>query len=195
MADIAAAPWRFDGLRLDTPRLLLRPLGDDDAPALLAIFSDPRVTQYWSTPPWTDVAQALAMVARDRDEMARGESLRLGLQRRSDGLLLGHCSLFRFNSQCRRAELGYGQGADSWGQGYMHEALSALLEHAFDTLDLNRIEADIDPRNAASQRTLERLGFTREGFLRERWIVAGEVSDTALYGLLQREWRARPVQE
>ena len=50
------------------------------------------------------------------------------------------------------------------------------------------MEADIDPRNHASARSLERLGFTREGLLRERWIVKGEVSDTALYGLLQREW-------
>ena len=71
----------------------------------------------------------------------------------------------------------------------MHEALQALLQHAFDRLDLNRLEADIDPRNLASARTLERLGFQKEGYLRERWIVNDEVSDTALYGLLRREWR------
>jgi len=71
----------------------------------------------------------------------------------------------------------------------MHEALQALLDFGFGELDLNRIEADIDPRNSASARTLERLGFTKEGYLRERWIVGEEVSDTALYGLLRREWR------
>jgi RimJ/RimL family protein N-acetyltransferase len=74
----------------------------------------------------------------------------------------------------------------------MHEALLALLDFGFGELDLNRIEADIDPRNSTSARTLERLGFTREGYLRERWIVGDEVSDTALYGLLRREWRSRP---
>lgn len=74
----------------------------------------------------------------------------------------------------------------------MHEALQALLEFGFGELDLNRIEADIDPRNSASARTLERLGFTKEGYLRERWIVGDEVSDTAIYGLLRREWRVRP---
>ena len=72
----------------------------------------------------------------------------------------------------------------------MHEALRALLDFGFGELDLNRIEADIDPRNGASARTLERLGFTKEGYLRERWIVGDEVSDTALYGLLRREWRS-----
>ena len=71
----------------------------------------------------------------------------------------------------------------------MHQALQALLRYAFQTLDLNRLEADIDPRNVASSRTLERLGFQKEGHLRERWIVNDEISDTWLYGLLRREWQ------
>ena len=73
----------------------------------------------------------------------------------------------------------------------MHQALQALLQYAFETLNLNRLEADIDPRNQASARTLERLGFQKEGHLRERWIVNDEISDTDLYGLLRREWQAR----
>ncbi len=77
----------------------------------------------------------------------------------------------------------------AWGQGYMNEALSGLIDYAFAELNLNRIEADIDPRNESSRRVLERLKFVREGYLRERWIVGEEVSDTALYGLLQREWK------
>jgi RimJ/RimL family protein N-acetyltransferase len=71
----------------------------------------------------------------------------------------------------------------------MAEALPALVAHAFGALDLNRLEADIDPRNTASARVLERLGFRREGLLRERWIVNGEKSDSAIYGLLRAEWR------
>jgi len=56
-------------------------------------------------------------------------------------------------------------------------------------LRLNRIEADIDPRNVASAGLLERLGFVREGVLRERWIVGDEASDSALYGLLASDRR------
>ena len=74
----------------------------------------------------------------------------------------------------------------------MNEALHSLLDYGFGQLNLNRVEADIDPRNEASAKTLERLGFVKEGYLRERWIVGNEVSDTVLYGLLQREWRNRP---
>jgi RimJ/RimL family protein N-acetyltransferase len=55
-------------------------------------------------------------------------------------------------------------------------------------MQLRRLEADVDPRNAGSIRTLERLGFQREGFLRERWHVNGEIQDAIFYGLLRREW-------
>ena len=67
----------------------------------------------------------------------------------------------------------------------------AVIGYAFDArgLDLGRIEADLDPHNQASARLLERLGFAREGLLRERWTVAGVTTDSLIMGLLRREWR------
>lgn len=177
-------------LVLDTPRLLLRPLRESDVQALFAMHGDPQVMRYWSTPPWTDIAPAHAMIATDADPANHGRHLRLGIELKADASLVGTCSLFAVNALCRRAEIGYVLRASAWGQGLMHEALQVLLQHGFGTLQLNRIEADVDPRNAASAQTLERLGFTKEGHLRERWIVGDEVSDTALYGLLAREWQA-----
>jgi RimJ/RimL family protein N-acetyltransferase len=61
-----------------------------------------------------------------------------------------------------------------------------LLDYGFKALDLNRVEADIDPRNTASARVLEKLGFRQEGYMPERWIVQGEPADTVYYGLLRR---------
>ena len=77
----------------------------------------------------------------------------------------------------------------AWGKAFMDEALRALLNYGFTELKLNRVEADVDTRNEASKKTLERLGFSMEGYLRERWIVGDEISDSALYGLLHRDWR------
>lgn len=181
----------FSDCRLETRRLLLRPLQQADAPALLALFSDPQVMRYWSTPPWTSIEQAHAMIALDRDALPRGEHLRLGITRRDDGALVGTCSLFNRVPSCRRAEIGFALAPAFWGRAYMDESLRALLRHGFNAMALNRVEADIDPRNEASARTLERLGFRREGLLRQRWIVGDEVSDSALYGLLQRDWHWR----
>ena len=178
----------FDQVILETERLRLRPFAAADDEALFAMFSDPRVMRYWSSPPWTSIEQAREMLARDANAMPAGEYIRLGLEIRGEDRLAGMCTLFNFVAQCRRAELGYGLASARWGRGYMHEALTALLEFGFGELNLHRVEADVDPRNLASCRSLERLGFLKEGHLRERWIVGNEVSDSSLYGLLRSQW-------
>lgn len=177
----------FENLPLRTDRLVLRPLQETDVDALFRIFADEKVMRYWSTPPWTSPEPARAMIANDLAQTSC-DHLRLGIELAQDEHLLGTCTLFCINATCRRAEIGYALGSFAWGQGYISEALKALLDYGFQQLNLNRVEADIDPRNEASARALKRLGFTKEGYLRERWIVGQEISDSALYGLLQSEW-------
>lgn len=64
-----------------------------------------------------------------------------------------------------------------------------MLQWAYDAVDLNRVQSEVDTRNIASSRVLEKLGFRREGTLREECIVNGVVSDTWIYGLLKRDWQ------
>ena len=182
----------FDQLTLDTPHLHLRPLATADAEALFRLHADPQVMRYLSTPPWTSLAQAEAMITADLEALPAGQHLRLAMTRvdGTDRALVGTCSLFNFQKTSRRAEIGYALARPQWGAGLMNEALRAVVAHAFGELQLNRLEADIDPRNTASAKSLLRLGFAKEGHLRERWIVGGEVSDTALYGLLRSDWPA-----
>jgi RimJ/RimL family protein N-acetyltransferase len=172
---------------LKTIRLLLRPLTEADVPSLFQIHSDPTAMRYWSGPVWNDEERGRAMVMRDMDQ-SLNDHLRLGIELAETSRLIGTCTLFQINDQCGRAELGYMLGSFAWGQGYMREALCAFINHAFAELNLNRIEADTDPRNAASLRLLASLGFVKEGHFRERWVVDGEVSDSAMFGLLRREW-------
>jgi RimJ/RimL family protein N-acetyltransferase len=180
----------FADLTLRTERLLLRPIRESDAAAMFAMYSDPRVTRYLAEPPWTSIDRAHERIAKGVRATSDGLYIRLGLEVTDGGAYIGECTLFNLVEQCRRAEVGYVLARDAWGRGYMHEALTALLDYGFSEMALNRVEADIDPRNEASARILERLGFVQEGLLRERWIVDGEVSDTGFYGLLAREWRA-----
>jgi ribosomal-protein-alanine N-acetyltransferase len=181
----------FSPFELHTERLTLRFLGARDVDALFAIYSDPEVARYWSSPPWTERVQAEVSIANALDAYRSGEALRMAIVLSESGQMVGECNLRDFYWQNRRAEVGYALARPSWGQGYLMEALAALLDFGFDKLDLNRIEADIHPANAASAKSLARLGFVQEGLLRERWIVAGEVSDAAYYGLLRSDWRAR----
>ena len=176
---------------LDTPRLRLRPPVAGDAAALFPIFNDPATMLYWSRPPMTDVAEARELVADIERHAAAGTLYEWGLARREDDLVIGTATLFRIDREHRRAELGYILRRDHWGRGLANEALTAILHHAFETLGLHRLEADIDPRNTASIRSIERLGFKREGHLRERYFVAGDIQDSLMYGLLEQEWRSR----
>jgi ribosomal-protein-alanine N-acetyltransferase len=180
----------FSNLTLQTSRLDLRPLAPADAQALLALKADPVVMRYGSSPPWSDLREAVDYIERDRHEMAAGKFVQFAIVRREDATFIGVCDLRDFDAQCRRAEVGYSLVVSAWGRGYANESVAALLDWGFEHQDLNRVEADIDPRNASSARALERLGFVREGHLRERWIVGGEKCDSLIYGLLASERRA-----
>ena len=173
---------------LRTPRLRLREFRADDAEALYAVHSDPRVMRYWSFPAWTRMEQAQAKVAAILEERARGAVFVWAVADAASDHVIGSIAAFSLDRAQARAEIGYSLHADWHGRGLAGEALRAVLGFLIDEVGLERIEADIDPRNAASCRLAERVGFVQEGLLRERWRVNGETCDTALYGLLAREF-------
>jgi len=179
---------------LESARLRLRPYRDADVDRMFDLYSDPFVMRYWSFPPWTHRAQADSYLQRAIKEMGEGRVMPWAIAAREDDRLVGTTTLFALDPLQGRAEIGYSLDPKLQGMGYASEALHVALVHAFDTLRMRRIEADVDPRNAPSCRLLERLGFRLEGLLRARWRVAGEVCDTALYGLLAPEFvrEARP---
>jgi len=169
-------------------RVSLRALESRDVPALFAIFSDPQVMRYWSSPPLADIAAATALL-HEIQEFWRAKTLfQWGVARNADDVVVGTCTLFHLVDEHRRAELGFALGRSHWGSGLMSEALGVLIAFAFEKLDLHRLEADADPRNTRSIRCLEGQGFRREGYLRERYHVGGEIQDTVYFGLLRHEW-------
>ncbi|MFD7070128.1 GNAT family N-acetyltransferase [Streptomyces sp. NPDC059913] len=174
---------------LRTARLRLRAFEDADGDGLFALHSSARVLRYWDSPPWSERERAGRFVETCRRMAREGTGVRLAVDRVSDGAFLGWCGLVGWNPDYRSASLGYCYGEAAWGHGYATEAAGSLLRWAFDTLDLNRVQAEADTRNAASARVLEKLGFVREGTLREDCVVNGEVSDSWVYGLIRRDWR------
>ena len=175
---------------IDTERLQLRLVRESDLPALLEVNSSDEVTALLPYARWDSMADARAWLDRMEGIQAGGLALQFVVVSRSAGVAIGTCLLFRFEEGSARAELGYVLGRAHWGQGLMHEALVALIDCAFGAMGLRRLEAEVDTRNAASARVLRRLGFVREGLLRQRWVAKGEVKDVEMYGLLRDEWHA-----
>jgi len=174
---------------LHTAGLRLRPFTDADADALFALQSNAHVLRYWDSPPWSDPERAQRFIAACRQLAEDGTGARLVIDRASDGAFIGWCSVTQWNPDYRSAALTYCLEEAAWGHGYATEASRALLQWAFDALDLNRVQAEADTRNVASARVLEKLGFVLEGTLREDCVVNGDVSDSWVYGLLRREWQ------
>jgi RimJ/RimL family protein N-acetyltransferase len=170
----------------------MRPYRESDTDGLFQLFGDPAVARYWSFPPWTHREQAEAFLA-PLLEPFRDDAIVFPwvIADRVRDELVGTTTIFALHREQRRAEIGYAMRRSHWGQGLAREAVTRVLAHGFDALGLRRFEADIDPRNAASISLVERLGFRREGLLRERWLVNGETADSVIYGLLASE-RVRP---
>lgn len=172
---------------LETERLHLRPLQLSDADSAFSMMSDEESMRYWSHPPLEDIDGALAVIRRYVESDEQGNSANWAVVLKEGGAAIGMCSLFNFGSDNRRAEIGYILERSHWRRGLMREALGAVIAFAFDTLDFHRIEADVDPDNAASLGLLEALGFEREGLFRERWLLNGEWVDSVMLGLVKRE--------
>ena len=181
--------WNLPTIK--TSRLYLRSISAEDVDDFYSIYSNPEVMRYWSTPPLANREAASKLIHEIDEGLERHELLKWGIALRTDNKLIGSVTLFHLDFTHRRAEIGYAQGRAYWGNGYMQETLKAVFNYAFEVLNFHRIEADVDPRNDASVRTLERLGFQREGYLRERWQVNGEIQDAFFYGLLRPDWETR----
>lgn len=174
---------------LQTLRLLMRPLALDDAPRIFAIHSDPPTLEYWGHDVFKDIDQAEELVRGNMEWVESGQAVYWAVEDRTTGGLIGTATLFKFDDQNRHAEVGYILDRAYWGRGLMSEVLGTMIDHAFNALDLHRLEADTDPRNAPSNALLEKFGFRREGYFRERWWVHGQWLDSLMFGLLRSEYR------
>ena len=172
---------------LETERLRLRPMTEADMGFIFRLFSDPETNRYSSYPDLATPEEARRMF---EGYLRPGfeDHFKVAAELRETGEAVGTLGLYRYIERDRRAELGFDLLRVHWGRGYMSEAVGALLGYAFGELGLNRVEATVDPLNLRSVRLLERLGFTLEGRMRERYMYKGSVHDELFYGLLKRDW-------
>jgi len=177
--------------------ITLRPVARSDAQALFALFEANREhLEAWQD--WPGRIQTLddcrAYVARHVEEGAQGKALSCVIEVR--GAIVGMCWLSNVVPPLRKAFLNYWIDAAHQGRGIVTRSCRGLMAHAFGPMQLNRLalqykRASEDHENVRSRRVAERLGFTREGVLRQDGMTKGVLMDMVLYSLLAEEWRAR----
>lgn len=174
---------------LHTQRLLLRRLAETDAPGLHAAFGDAEAMRFWDSLPSRDEAETAARI-RQSLEVSPQWHAAFAVVLRERGEFVGMVNYHQRQAWNRRLAVGWIIARPWWRQGLAAEATGALLGHCFTALGAHRIEAHIEPGNAASLRLAARLGFRREGVMRDWLFVADQPRDMVLHALLRPEWSA-----
>ena len=174
---------------LQTPRLLLRELTDQDADVLYAMHTDHADMQRYGSDRMTrreDASELIAQFAGLRQNPCSG--IQWGISLRESTTLLGTCGFQKWNRDWHSCAVCYDLKVSARGHGYMQEALRSAIAWAFANMNLNRIEACIYPGSRASIMLAEKLGFAREGVLRKAGYWDEQYHDMRIYGLLKNEF-------
>jgi RimJ/RimL family protein N-acetyltransferase len=178
--------------KLETPRLILRRFREDDLAALVSYRNDPRIAQYqmWES---YDETRGKDLIEKNKNKSPGDEGYcQLALEYKATGELIGDFML-KTQEDKRLAEIGYTLAFNFHGKGLAREAATAVIDYAFIVLNIHRLSATADPRNLASLKLLERLGFRKEAhFVKSLWFK-GEWADDVVYGLLEEEWHKNKV--
>jgi len=182
-------PYQFDPFpELHTPRLALRQILNEDAPEIFFQRSDLRMSKYIGRAPAKSIDEAIEFIGKIQGLEKEGKSITWVLSFPHDGKLIGTLCFWNIEPENRRAEIGYGLHPDHWGKGLMHEALDAVLKYGFETMKLHTATANLTPENLASVAVLERHGFVREAYFKERWrhLTENRFEDAVAYTLFER---------
>jgi [ribosomal protein S5]-alanine N-acetyltransferase len=171
---------------LETDRLQLRQIVKEDAMAIYNYFSDEEVTTHYGMNTFTSAVQALQLITSFQLLFNENKGIRWGIVRKDTNEFIGTGGFHNVSKPYQRCEIGYEIARPHWKQGFASEAASALLTYGFETY--NRIGALVLPENIPSIHLVEKLGFTKEGLLRDYIIQADQARDAYMYSMLKKEW-------
>ena len=171
---------------IETERLLLRELLPEDAPAIFRLFSDPLVTRYYDLENYVNVKQAEELIDFFDESFELERAIRWGIERKEDGEIMGTCGYVWLRTH--RGEIGYDLHSSFWRNGYMSEALDAILDFGYTEFGLHRIEAMTMLENEASIGLLRSLGFQQDGIMRELEFFKEAFHDMRVFSLLRHEY-------
>lgn len=172
---------------LHTKRCILREATDEDHVLLLELYGNPKVVEFLPLDTFVSLEDAKGEINWYRSIFKNKTGLRWIIEECNSGKAIGTCGFLGYESEHYRAELGYDLLQDFWGKGIMKEVIREVTAFGFEQIGLNKIEAKITPENIASQRLLEKLGFSREGLLRQHEFEKGSFVDILVMSKLRAE--------
>ncbi|MBY6036533.1 GNAT family N-acetyltransferase [Fictibacillus nanhaiensis] len=171
---------------IETERLRLRPVLQSDVFEIFSTFSDSDALQYYGMNPLKNEDEAFSLIEAFEKGFKSGSSIRWGITLKEEDKLIGTCGFHNWSKSDRRTELGYELNRRYWHNGFMVEALKAVLHYGFNGMEFNRIAATIRPENTASRALVKKLGFTEEAMLHEFQKAGEDYFDMYVYALLKK---------
>ena len=178
-------PFNFKPFpELQTERLLLRRLVEQDENEIFQLRSDESISKYLTRPLQKNIDEARSFIQKINTGIENNESLYWVLCLKNDPSLIGTICLWNISWEHERAEVGFELLPGFQKKGYMQEALTAVLDFGFNSMRFHSIEGVVNPDNQSSIKILEKNHFVREGYFRENVFYKGKFLDTAVYSLL-----------
>ncbi|MGM0903895.1 MAG: GNAT family N-acetyltransferase [Bacillota bacterium] len=172
---------------LETNRLVLRQIEKNDAKSVLKYLSDVEVMKYYGLEPYQTVEDVLEEISWYESILNENTGIRWGITLRGENEVIGSCGFLNLVTQHQRTDIGFELSKDYWGKGIASEALEEVTKYGFEQMNLQRIQALIEPPNIRSQKLVEKQGFLKEGLLRKYEYTCGKFDDLYMYSLLKED--------
>ena len=173
---------------LETKRLILRRMTMKDAQDIFEYSKDPEVARHVLWDAQKDLSEAKEYCRFMMRRYRQDQPSSWGIIHKASGRLVGTIGYMEYREEHGSVEVGYSLARSLWNGGYMTEALSRVIAHTFETMDINRIEAQHELTNPSSGRVMEKCGMKKEGVLRQRLYNKGKYVDVALYAILHSDY-------
>jgi ribosomal-protein-alanine N-acetyltransferase len=174
---------------LETERLMLRRISNDDVNEVLSLRGNPETMKYIPRPLANNEEDVLAHIALIEEKIVNNTGINWGITIKGNSKLIGVIGHYRIQPENHRAEIGYMILPEYSGKGITTEAIKVVIAYGFEQMNLHSIEAIIDPQNIASERVLQKNGFVKEAHILENELWDGKFWDTVIYSLLKRNFK------
>ncbi len=186
---VTTTDWRQRLPMLTGRQVVLRELRTSDAPSLLAMLTTEEVSRFISPPP-TTVDGFERFIAWTHRMRTAGTYACFAVTVRGYDTAIGIFQVRELEPGFGSAEWGFAIGSPFWGTGAFEEGAELVLQFAFDTLDVHRLEARCAIQNGRGQGALRKIGAVQEGVLRKSFLKNGQYLDQVLYAIVEDDWRA-----
>ena len=173
---------------LETERLIFRQLVMEDASEIQFIRSNEEVMRFLDNDNHLTLEVSQKFISTNLESYLAHNGLHWVIIEKSSNHLIGDFAFWKLDKKNHRAEIGYTLKPQFWGQGFMFESMSALINFGFKEFNLHSIEANINPANENSRKLLVKMGFKKEAYFRENYFYNGTYLDSEIYSLLESDF-------